>query len=348
LSWRRNRDRDGRGHNLHKVKALSVPEIHERAGGFTLVKLVLMACLPLLALAAQTPSAPPRGSGDAPEAFVPFLTPIEKVGPLWPEAARADGVQGTVEMLVSIDARGFVTKVEAWTGPVILREAAIEAVRQWKFQPVLRSGRAVAAYTTALLVRMDPARIGSFSLNMSEERGAAERTVELERRFPRSKQQVLADLEQDAKGTDRRAQFFLLKRLSQAAWEAGETGKAARYATEWLSHAEESGSAENRGDIIHGANVILGLVALEAGHPLDARKHLLEAGKVPGSPSLNSSGPNMLLAKKLLEIGDRDAVLEYLSLCRRFWLDGKDKLDEWSATVRGGGVPSFGANLNLR
>jgi len=93
--------------------------------------------------------------------------------------------------------------------------------------------------------------------------------------------------------------------------------------------------------------VILGLVALQRGDPLDARKHLLEAGKTPGSPSLTTWGPNMLLAKKLLEIGDRDAVLEYLSLCGRFWLKGKDKLDEWSATVRGGGVPAFGANLGL-
>jgi hypothetical protein len=93
--------------------------------------------------------------------------------------------------------------------------------------------------------------------------------------------------------------------------------------------------------------VILGLVALQSGHLSEAQKYLLGAGQTPGSPSLTIGRPNMLLAKKLLEIGDRDTVLEYFSLCRRFWLAGQDKLDSWSATVRAGGVPAFGDNLEL-
>ena len=61
-------------------------------------------------------------------------------------------------------------------------------------------------------------------------------------RFPRSKEQVLADFEQDAKNVNEREHFFLLGQLSKAAWDAGDTDKAARYATEWLSLAEESAS----------------------------------------------------------------------------------------------------------
>jgi|HubBroStandDraft_6_1064221.scaffolds.fasta_scaffold1930236_1 hypothetical protein len=41
----------------------------------------------------------------------------------------------------------------------------------------------------------------------------------------------------------------------------------------------------------------------------------------------------------------RDAVLEYFSACRSFWKMGGAKLDEWSAIVRQGAIPNFGANL---
>jgi len=47
------------------------------------------------------------------------------------------------------------------------------------------------------------------------------------------------------------------------------------------------------------------------------------------------------------EKGERDVVLEYFDLCRRFWSmnmnDGK--LDQWSQDVKAGKMPSFGANL---
>jgi len=53
----------------------------------------------------------------------------------------------------------------------------------------------------------------------------------------------------------------------------------------------------------------------------------------------------MSLAKGLLESGERDAVLEYFEECRTFWKMGVGKLDEWSARVRKGEIPDFGANL---
>jgi hypothetical protein len=191
---------------------------------------VLVICLSFLAFPAQAPNASPNDVANTVQAFVPFLTPIEKVRPLWPDAAITAGVQGNVEMLVTIDAQGHVTKVEAWTGPEILRVASIEAVRQWRYQPVLRFGHAVAAYTTALLVRIDPARAEKFSLNRAEEHAADERRFELTERFPRSKEQVLADLEQDAKNANEEERVFLTGRLLKAAWDAGDTDKATRYA----------------------------------------------------------------------------------------------------------------------
>jgi hypothetical protein len=91
--------------------------------------------------------------------------------------------------------------------------------------------------------------------------------------------------------------------------------------------------------------MVLGVIALRRGDMLQAKQYLAASGKTKGSPQLDSFGPNMSLAKALLEKGERDAVLDYFEACRTFWKMGAKQLDAWSATVRGGGIPSFGANL---
>jgi hypothetical protein len=53
----------------------------------------------------------------------------------------------------------------------------------------------------------------------------------------------------------------------------------------------------------------------------------------------------MTLAKDLLEKGERDAVLEYFMLCRKFWKMDHGKLDQWIQEVMDGKNPDFGANL---
>jgi len=93
---------------------------------------------------------------------------------------------------------------------------------------------------------------------------------------------------------------------------------------------------------------VRGLVALRGGNVQLAAKDLIEAGKITGSPNLSSFGPNMTLASELLEKGERDAVLEYLTLCKNFWTLGSSKLDAWINIIRAGGKPDFGANLLYR
>jgi hypothetical protein len=53
----------------------------------------------------------------------------------------------------------------------------------------------------------------------------------------------------------------------------------------------------------------------------------------------------MSLAKDLLAIGERDSVLEFFGLCRNFWKFRTKALDDWTAAVKGGGMPDFAANL---
>jgi len=138
--------------------------------------------------------------------------------------------------------------------------------------------------------------------------------------------------------------YFTLPSLAKKAWAAGAIEKARGYAQELLGDAVAHRDWNN-GNAIHDGNMVLGLVALHDVDSVRAGSLLIESGKTTGSPQLDSFGPNMTLAKALLQKGEKEVVLEYFALCRSFWKMGSAELDEWSATVRGGGVPSFGHNL---
>ena len=101
----------------------------------------------------------------------------------------------------------------------------------------------------------------------------------------------------------------------------------------------------NYGNATHKMNIIKGRMALREGKIDDAKRFLLDAGKTHGSPQLNSFGPNMSLAKDLLEKGEKNAVLEYFDLCRVFWKNDSNKLDTWSSEVKNDRIPRFGPNL---
>ena len=100
----------------------------------------------------------------------------------------------------------------------------------------------------------------------------------------------------------------------------------------------------NFGNATHKINIYLGRLALKKGDIEAAKEHLLQAGRTKGSPQLNSFGPNMLLAKDLLDAGESNVVLEYLDLCLVFW-EEQERVDGWKAEIKGGSMPDFGANL---
>jgi protein TonB len=67
---------------------------------------------------------------------------------VYPAGARQAGVQGIVAVSANIDENGKVVSAKATTGPMLLREAAAESVRQWKYSPGLSDGKPVAAHVT--------------------------------------------------------------------------------------------------------------------------------------------------------------------------------------------------------
>jgi len=118
-----------------------------------------------------------------------------------------------------------------------------------------------------------------------------------------------------------------------------------QHAEEALRLASEYRGDWNYGNAVHKANLALGRLALREDDLVAARRLLLEAGRTPGSPQLNSFGPNMLLAKELFARGERDVLLEYFALCGRFWKSHEDELTRWSEDVRQNIEPDFGANV---
>ena len=89
-------------------------------------------------------------------------------------------------------------------------------------------------------------------------------------------------------------------------------------------------------------------MAFDAGDIKEAKRFLLEAGKTPGSAQLNTFGPNMFLAKNLLEMKEREVVFEYFELCAKFWKRNNGRLEQWKNNVLKEEMPDFGANLAYR
>jgi tetratricopeptide (TPR) repeat protein len=142
-----------------------------------------------------------------------------------------------------------------------------------------------------------------------------------------------------------RNRFYALDDAAKQSFEVGKIEDAREYATELLTLAQKFKGDWNYGNAVQDGNLVLGRIALHEGRMEEAKQYLLEAGKSPGSPQMNSFGPNMSLAQDLLEKGERETVLQYFELCRKFWKMDYGKLDQWSREVKSGKIPDFGANL---
>jgi TonB family protein len=65
------------------------------------------------------------------------------IQPTYPAVARAAGAQGSVEVEVVVDEQGNVESAKAVSGHQLLRDAAVDAARQWVFAPTLLQGKPV-------------------------------------------------------------------------------------------------------------------------------------------------------------------------------------------------------------
>jgi protein TonB len=77
---------------------------------------------------------------------------MKRVEPGYPPLARMARVSGTVILQVRIDEEGNVEAVDVLSGHPLLVEAAVTAVRQWKYSPTLLNGEPVPVIGTVKVV----------------------------------------------------------------------------------------------------------------------------------------------------------------------------------------------------
>ncbi len=73
---------------------------------------------------------------------------VSKSEPVYPEEARRTGTQGLVVLDVLVGADGTVRHVQPGSGNAVLAKSAMDAVRQWKFEPYRSSDRALEVETS--------------------------------------------------------------------------------------------------------------------------------------------------------------------------------------------------------
>jgi len=144
---------------------------------------------------------------------------------------------------------------------------------------------------------------------------------------------------------DSEERFYALTEASIRSFEVGKIDDAKDYAEELLKLAASFKPNWNYGNAIHKGNIVLGRIAVRNNDIEKAKIYLHNAGATLGSPQLDSFGPNMTLAKELLEKSEADSVVKYLRQCKNFWEMDDDKLEFWTHQISNGKSPKFGANL---
>lgn len=90
--------------------------------------------------------APKAGSFGQP----PIL--ITKVAPIYPLSAKTSGLEGVVIIHALVDKEGRVKSADVLDGDPLLAQAALHAVRQWRYKPGTLGGAPMEAVTTARVV----------------------------------------------------------------------------------------------------------------------------------------------------------------------------------------------------
>lgn len=72
---------------------------------------------------------------------------IEGVQPKYPEEALKNRITGTIVLHVILEKDGTVRQVEVVSGHPLFAQAAVEAVRHWKYQPTILNGEPVEVDT---------------------------------------------------------------------------------------------------------------------------------------------------------------------------------------------------------
>lgn len=104
---------------------------------------LLLLCTSAAPLWAQAPQASPSAEPVRVGGSIKVPARVKEVAPVYPEKARRSRIQGIVILDITVEPDGAVTNVKVLRSIPDLSDAAIEAVKQWRYAPTLVDGKAI-------------------------------------------------------------------------------------------------------------------------------------------------------------------------------------------------------------
>ena len=117
----------------------AAPSIDAGSAGGAEPTITMSSNMPTLAVPDAGPAGPVRVGGQVKE---PKLISYRQ--PIYPGVAKQTHVDGDVIIDTNIDKKGNVVGMKVVSGPTVLRQAALDALQQWKYQPSTLDGQPVA------------------------------------------------------------------------------------------------------------------------------------------------------------------------------------------------------------
>ncbi len=77
---------------------------------------------------------------------------IHKTMPVYPPLAKEARVSGTVVLRVTVSKTGTVKDLQVVNGPIMLRQAAVDAVRTWRYKPYMINNAPMEVQTTIMVL----------------------------------------------------------------------------------------------------------------------------------------------------------------------------------------------------
>jgi TonB family protein len=107
---------------------------------------------PVTEPASQTSPGAASTPSDAGAVVQVQATLIRQVAPIYPQVAKSAHVSGTVLLRCIIGKDGTVQSLKYVSGPPLLMKSAMDAVRQWQYEPTVINGKKVQVQTMVSVV----------------------------------------------------------------------------------------------------------------------------------------------------------------------------------------------------
>jgi hypothetical protein len=243
-------------------------------------------------------------------------------GLLWPFAAHPDAFERLGSLWRDISTRN------ANDAQIVANASAFFAVAKSKDAAIEFMERARDLAPRVQRYRAELARLYQLASRSADDGDRARRLAV----------EALAEYEAALALSDEADRFSVLHGAAYAGLRAHQDDRAEWFARELLGAASRHEGTWRYDDAVHHGNTVLGMVALRRGDVRAATDRLIASAQVGRDGSRGPLTLSLDLAGALLRANERDAVMQYLALCKKFSSD--PRLDQWIDDLKQGHVPN--------